>query len=98
MEVWYKGFINLDGITKLDEMCLIGELLKRSSKDNMCVSASYTYTFQEFGTTRAQPSCFKKCLRFTLIQFRVRPSVVAFYLHASFCLVIQMHAVNIEIT
>ena len=39
---------------------LIGELLKQSSKDNMCVSSNIAKLIhlhvQEFGTTTAQPS------------------------------------------
>ena len=41
---------------------------------------------------------FETCPKFTLVKLDVRPSVVASELRVSFCLVIQMHAGNIEIT
>ena len=52
---------------------------------------------QEFGTTRAQPSWFSEhVLSLRLSNLDARPSVVAFKLHVSFCLVIQMHAAKFQ--
>ena len=81
----------------------IGELLKRSFKDNMYVSSNIEnpnhLPVQKFrDRKRAAIVIFKHVISLRKSNLDVRPSVVAFELRVRLCLVIQMHAGNIEIT